>query len=170
MNPVRLLKEMFAALHGGTDPRHLAAGFALGAVMGLVPKGNLIAVVFLLLFFALRLNKGMALMAAALFTPVGYAIDGLAHRVGFALLKAPALRGLWTALYDMPVVPLTRFNNTVVLGNLALGLVLLVPLYFLLLRAVAWYAANLAAKVERLRVVQWLKGLRIVQLYQEWAP
>lgn len=169
MNPLRLLKNLAAALHGGSDPRHLAAGFALGAALGLVPKGNLFAVVFLLLFFALRLNKGLALLAAAFFTPVGYAVDGLAHTIGLALLNASALRGLWTALYDLPIVPLTRFNNTVVLGNLVLGLALFAPLYFLFIRFVAWYALNLAAKVERLKVVQWLKGLWIAQLYQEWT-
>ena len=170
MNPLRLLKDMVAALHGGSDPRHLAAGFALGAVLGLVPKGNLFAVVFLLLFFALRLNKGLALMSAAIFTPLGWLADRPAHAIGLALLKAPALAGLWTALYDAPIIPLTRFNNTVVLGNLVIGLVLFAPLYFFFIRFVAWYNANLAAKVEKLKVVQWLKGLRLVQLYQEWAP
>lgn len=170
MNPLRLLKDMAAALHGGSDPRHLAAGFALGAMLGLVPKGNLFAVIFLLLFFALRLNKGLALLAAAFFTPLGWLADAPAHKIGLALLKAPALASLWTALYDMPIVPLTRFNNTVVLGSLVIGLVLFAPLYFFFIRFVAWYNANLAAKVEKLKVVQWLKGLRIVQLYQEWAP
>lgn len=169
MNPLRLLKDLVAALHGGSDPRHLAAGFALGAAIGLIPKGNLFAVAFLLLFFALRLNKGLALMSACFFTPVGYAVDGLAHRIGLSLLKAPALAGLWTALYDLPIVPLTRFNNTVVLGNLVLGLALFAPLYFFFLRFVAWYNANLAAKVERLKVVQWVKGLWFFQVYQEWS-
>jgi uncharacterized protein (TIGR03546 family) len=169
MNPLRLLKDLVAALHGGSDPRHLAAGFALGAALGLIPKGNLFAVVFLLLFFALRLNKGLALMSACFFTPVGYAVDGLAHEVGLALLKAPALAGAWTALYDLPIVPLTRFNNTVVLGSLVLGLALFTPLYFFFLRFVAWYNANLAAKVERLKVVQWVKGLWFFQVYQEWS-
>lgn len=157
------------ALHGGSDPRHLAAGFALGAALGLVPKGNLFALVFFLLFFLLRLNKGTALMSAAVFTPIGYLVDGAAHRTGLALLKAPALAGLWTALYDLPVVPLTRFNNTVVLGNLVFGLVLLVPLYFAFLSFVSWYAANLAAKVERLKVVQALKGLGWFQTYRRWT-
>ncbi len=64
MNPLRLIKDLFASLHGGSDPRHLAAGFALGAALGLIPKGNLLAVAFILLFFALRLNKGMALLSA----------------------------------------------------------------------------------------------------------
>jgi len=168
MNPLRLLKNAIASLHGGGDPRHLAAGFALGAALGLIPKGNLFAVAFFLLFFALRLNKGMALLAAAFFTPIGYAVDGAAHAIGLALLQAPALRGLWTALYDLPVLPLTRFNNTVVLGNLVLGLALFVPLYFFFLRFVTWYKTNLAARVERLKVVQWVKGLGLFHMYQEW--
>lgn len=169
MNPLRLAKDLFAALHGGSDPRHLAAGFALGAALGLVPKGNLFAVLFLLMFFALRLNKGLAFLSAAFFTPIGYAVDGPAHKVGLALLQAPALRGLWTALYDMPIVPLTRFNNTVVLGNLAFGLVLFVPLYAAFLRFVSWYAATWAPKVERLKVVQALKGMAWYRTYAEWT-
>lgn len=168
MNPLRLLKNVLASLHGGEDPRHLAAGFALGAALGLIPKENLFAVAFFLLFFALRLNKGMTLLAAAFFTPIGYALDGAAHSIGLVLLQAPALRGVWTALYDLPILPLTRFNNTVVLGNLAIGLALFVPLYFFFLRFVAWYKTNLAAKVERLKVVQWVKGLGWFNMYQEW--
>jgi uncharacterized protein (TIGR03546 family) len=169
MNPLRLLKDLFATLHGGSDPRHLAAGFALGAALGMIPKGNLFAVLFLLMFFALRLNKGMALLAATFFTPIGYAVDGLAHRIGDSLLHAAGLRGVWTALYDLPIVPLTRFNNTVVLGNLVLGLALFPPLYFAFLRFVAWYNATWAARVERLKLVQALKSLRWYQMYQEWA-
>ncbi len=169
MNPLRLLKDLIGSLHGGSDPRHLAAGFALGAALGLIPKGNLFAAVFFLLFFALRLNKGMALMAATFFTPLGYAVDAAAHRTGLALLTAPALKGLWTALYDMPIVPLTRFNNTVVLGNLVFGLALSVPLYFAFLKFVGWYNANLAAKVEKLKIIQAFKAQGWYQTYQEWS-
>ena len=169
MNPLRLLKDLASSLHGGSDPRHLAAGFALGAALGLIPKGNLFAAVFLVLFFTLRLHKGMALMSATLFTPLGYAVDGLAHRIGLALLKAPALHGLWTALYDLPIIPLTRFNNTVVLGNLVLGGALFIPLYFAFLSFVAWYNATWAARVEKLKLVQALKGMWWFQTYQEWS-
>jgi len=168
MNPLRLFKDLFASLHGGSDPRHLAAGFALGAALGLIPKGNLFAASFFLLFFLLRVNKGLALMAATFFTPIGYALDGPAHAIGLALLQAPALRGVWTALYDLPIVPLTRFNNTVVLGNLVLGLALFAPLYFAFLRFVAWYNRTLAARVEKLRLVQALKGMWFYQLYEGW--
>ena len=101
--------------------------------------------------------------------PIGYAVDGIAHRLGLALLKAPALNGLWTALYDLPIVPLTRFNNTVVLGNLVLGAILYLPLYFFFLRFVVWYKDNLAEKVERLKVVQAFKAMSWYQVYLGWT-
>lgn len=169
MNPLRLLKDIIGSLHGGSDPRHLAAGFALGAALGLVPKGNLFAAAFFLLFFILRLNKGAALLSATLFTPVGYLVDAPAHRTGLALLKAEALRGLWTALYDLPIVPLTRFNNTVVLGNLVFGGILYIPLYFAFLRFVVWYNKNLAPKVEKFKIVQAFKAQGWYQTYTVWS-
>lgn len=168
MNPLRLLKDLLLALHGGTDPRHLAAGFAIGAALGLVPKGNLLAVVFFLLFFVMRVDKGMAILSAGFFTGVGYAWDGAAHRLGWALLKAPALGGLWAALSDMPIVPLTRFNNTVVLGNLVLGLALFAPLYFGFLEALEFYDSNLRGYVESIPLVKAIKGWSFFEKSQRW--
>ncbi len=168
MNPLRLLKDLLLALHGGGEPRHLAAGFALGAALGLTPKGNLFAAFFFLLFFLFNVDKGMALLSAAVFTGVGYAIDPAAHALGLALLKAEALKGLWTALYDLPIVPLTRFNNTVVLGNLLIGLALYAPLYFALLGGLRWYDANLRAKVESLPLIKAFKGFDLFEKYKRW--
>ncbi len=169
MNPLRLLRDLLLALSGGSDPRHLAAGLALGAALGLVPKGNLIAATFFLLFFFLRVDKGMAFFCAAIFTPLAYAIDGPAHRLGLALLQAPALKGLWTALYDLPIVPLTRFNNTVVLGNLVIAALLFVPLYLLGLRLAGWYVATVLPYVMKTPLVRSLKGWYIFQKYQEFT-
>lgn len=168
MNPIRLLKDLVLALHGGGEPRHIAAGFALGATLGLVPKGNLFAAIFFLLFFILRVDKRAAFFSAALFTPLAYALDGAAHALGWALLKAGPLQGLWTALYGMPIVPLTRFNNTVVLGNLVIGLALLAPLYFAFLKLVELYGIHLKDRVEALPLVKAVKGWSFWDMYRGW--
>ena len=165
MTLLRTFKDLLLALHGGTEPRHLAAGFALGAAFGLVPKGNLCGVVFFLLFFVFNVDKGMAFLSALFFSAVGYALDPVTHALGLALLKAGALRGLWTALYDLPIVPLTRFNNTVVLGSFVLGAILFAPLYFGFLKAVALYDSTLRARVEALPLV---KALRRWDFAQKW--
>jgi uncharacterized protein (TIGR03546 family) len=165
VNPLRVVRDLLGALQGGTDPRHLAAGIALGAMLGLVPKGNLLAASFFLLFFFLRVDKGLAFLTAAAFTPFAYAIDPLAHKLGLALLTAPALKGLWTALYDLPIVPLTRFNNSVVLGNLTLGLLLFVPLYLLGLRLAGWYNKVARPWVDKTPFMRALKGWGWYQKY-----
>lgn len=168
MNPLRLLKDLLLALHGGTDSRHLAAGFALGAALGLVPKGNLFAAGFFLLFFLFSVDKGMAFLTAAVFTGFGYALDPVAHKIGLTLLSSGALHGLWTALYDLPIVPLTRFNNTVVLGNLVLGLALYAPLYYGFLRALKHYDAHLRARVEAIPLIKALKHFDLFEKYKRW--
>ena len=53
--------------------------------------------------------------------PLGFIFDPVFHAIGLQLLEAPSLRGLWTSMYNTPLVPYTNFNNTVVLqrGGLA---------------------------------------------------
>jgi uncharacterized protein (TIGR03546 family) len=165
MNPLSLLSGLARALQGGADPRHLAAGLALGAAWGLTPKGNALSIVFLLLFFFFRVDKGLALVSAFLFTFVGHLIDPAAHALGLALLTAAPLKGLWTALYDLPLAPLTRFNNSVVLGNLVIGLALFAPLYAAGKRLAVHYQANWQPRLARLPLIKTLTGLRVYQWY-----
>lgn len=166
MNPLSLLSGLARALQGGQDPRHLAAGLALGAAWGLTPKGNALSVVFLLLFFFFRVDKGLALVSAFFFTFVGYLIDPVAHSLGLALLTAGALRPLWTALYDLPLAPLTRFNNSVVLGNLVIGLALFAPLYAAGKRLAEHHQRHWAPRLAKLPLVKAVTGLKIVQWYR----
>lgn len=169
MNPLKLLKSLLLALQGGDDPMVAASGLALGAAWGLVPKDNLCSVLFLLVFFFLRVDKGMALASAALFTPLGFALDGPAHALGAALLGSAALHPLWTWLYNLPVLPLTRFNNTVVMGNLAIGALLFWPLLVLSKRGILRYRASWREKVAKWRVVKALTGIRLVSWYFEFT-
>jgi uncharacterized protein (TIGR03546 family) len=167
MNPLNFVKSLIQALQGGSDPRHAAAGFALGAALGLVPKNSLFSVVFILIFFLLRVDKGMALASAMAFTPLAYALDGLAHSLGYGLLTAHGLAPLWTWLYNLPIVPWTRFNNTVVMGNLVLGILLFVPLYLLSMRGILYYQANWSERVAKMRLVKAFTGLSLVSWYLE---
>jgi uncharacterized protein (TIGR03546 family) len=128
---IKFIAKIFAALNGEISPRQLAAGFALGAWIGLIPFG-LLPTILLLLAFLINVNLTMVFLAAAVFKLIGFAFDPVANQLGFALLvKAAALKPFWTQLYNTPVVPYTRFNNTIVLGSFVAGLVLLIPIYLL---------------------------------------
>jgi uncharacterized protein (TIGR03546 family) len=155
LRPLRFLAQ---ALLLDATPRQLAAGFALGMLIGLVPKGNLIAISLMALFCALRINLAAGTGSIALFAWVGMSLDPISHRVGHYLLTHQALEPFWTSLYDVKFMPWTAYNNTVVLGSLAIGLALLVPVYALSRPVFARFAPGLARFVQKYHVAQVLHG------------
>ena len=117
------------AITAGDSPRLLAASVALGMLLGLLPKGNLLAIGLSLVIGAYRVNIAVVMLSALAFSCVGLLTDPLTDRLGLMLLEWDVLRPTWTALYNLPLAPWTDFNNTVVLGSLLLGLLLWYPTY-----------------------------------------
>ena len=68
--------------------------------------------------------------AQTAFPPGAWLLDPLSHAIGSAILELEALRPLFTAMYNMPLLPLTRFYNSIVMGAGVLS-ILLAPLVFL---------------------------------------
>ncbi|HEY3964786.1 MAG TPA: TIGR03546 family protein [Planctomycetaceae bacterium] len=150
LGPFRYLAK---ALILETTPRQMAWGFALGMLIGLVPKGNLIAVALMTLFCALRINLAAGTGAIALFAWVGMYLDPVSHRLGEFLLTHESLRAHWTTLACMKVVPWTDFNNTVVLGSTLIGLAALLPVYFVARLVFGKFSPILAEHVKKYRLV-----------------
>ena len=88
LKPLRLLVRAFA---DQDSPRQIAMGLALGAVIGLVPKGNLLAAVLMMIVCASRVNLGAAMLSAFAFSWIGMWVDPLSHRIGLALLSHDAV-------------------------------------------------------------------------------
>jgi len=123
------LRIFVRLLRAGGTPNGLALGFALGMMLGLLPKGNLTALGLSLLVLALEVNLTAVAAATLLFSWVAVATDPLAHRLGWAILTLPSCQSAFAKLYELPLVPWTALNNTVVLGSLVLSLVLFYPVY-----------------------------------------
>ncbi|MHC4403028.1 MAG: TIGR03546 family protein [Planctomycetota bacterium] len=157
LRPLRLVRRLFTAQ---ATPRRLSLGFALGMVIGLVPKGNLIAVSLVVILLATRVNLVAGAIGVVLFSWVAALLDPLSHRIGHALLGAGFLQPTWATLYDLPLVPWTAFNNTVVLGSLLLGLWLFYPVYRLSEGACARWKPPAAEFLGRYRIVRLLTGVQ----------
>jgi uncharacterized protein (TIGR03546 family) len=155
LRPLRFLAQ---AVVLETTPRQLAWGFALGMMIGLIPKGNLIAVALMTLFCALRINVAAGTAAIFIFSWVGLLLDPISHRLGHSLLTQAPLQPFWTALYNMNLVPWTAFNNTVVLGSTLIGLALLLPVYALMRPLFDEFAPLWADHLKKYRIVQLLRG------------
>ena len=159
MNPFKLLRGALAALAGRTEPRELAAAVALGMSLALIPKANLLAQLLLALLFILKINTGLALASSAAFLLATPLTDPLADAIGYLLLvKAGWLTPFWTRLYDLPVVPWTSFNNTLVLGNAVLAALLFIPVYLAARAGITRYQEQIRRAVGRWKIVQALRA------------
>lgn len=151
---LRPLRRLVQALLAYDASREIAAGFALGMVLGLVPKGNLIAVSLLVLIFSLRVNKGISLVAALAFTWIAPALDPVADRIGAYILSASSLQPTYATLFQLPLGPWFDFQNTVVVGLLAIGLWAMYPVYWFAFVACEWNRRRLhEAAAARCRVI-----------------
>ena len=109
LRPFRLFAK---ALLVDATPRQLALGLALGMLVGLVPKGNLLAMGLMVLLCSLRVNLSIGLLAAFVFSWADLILDPLTHAIGSSLLKNNSLRPLWTQMYDTAVLPWTKNIDT----------------------------------------------------------
>jgi uncharacterized protein (TIGR03546 family) len=108
---LKILASFFKALNEKASPRAIAGGLALGAIIGLTPKGSFHNAFVVMLIFLLPVNKSASLVSAGIFTLCSYLGDPLFNAIGEALLTASALAPLWTSLYNTPVIPWTRFQQ-----------------------------------------------------------
>ena len=156
------LQFFLRALASDNSPGQLAAAFSLGLLIGLVPKGNLLAAALMLVLCVFRVNLGLGLLAAFVFSWIGVLLDPVADRLGYWLLTMPSLQSLWSQFFDLPVAPWTALNNSVVLGNFVIGLVLAGISYPWLKPILARHAARWMAYLQRYRIVKVLWGLTAV--------
>jgi uncharacterized protein (TIGR03546 family) len=161
---LKILGRFFKALASHASPSGLAWGFALGAIPGLTPLGRLHNLAILACVMIFRINGSAALLSFGLYSLFAWMLDPLFHETGLALLNAKFLYPMWTALYNSPIAPLTGFNHTITLGSLVVALILLVPNYFLFRWAVRSYRTRWQPVVEKWKIVQILKGSRIVRI------
>jgi len=127
-----LLKQLFALLrllNSDTGTNQIAAGVACGLILGFAPMLSLQGLLVFLCMFLFRIQIGAALASAVFFAMLAWVFDPVSHALGSAILETESLRPLFTTLYNLPLVPLTRFYNSVVMGAGVLS-ILLAPLVF----------------------------------------
>jgi len=167
---LKLLQSILKTLHSEGTPGQVAAGIALGSALGLTPLMNLHNLVIFALIVILNVSFGGGMLGWALFVPVGFLLDPLFHRIGLALLQQDSLRGLWTGLYNTPLVPYTNFNNSVVLGSVVAWLVLLVPIFFASRYGVARYRATIGERVRQSKFYKAVTASQVYNWYRMFRP
>src|SRR5688500_655068 len=144
---VKLIQNLVKALNSEGTPGQVAAGMALGSCLGITPLINLHNVVIVGVVLLLRVSVPGAMLGWFLFTPFGFLLDPVFHRIGASLLVENAsLESVWSTAYNAPLVALGNPTNTIVVGSFVSWLVLVVPIFFAARAAVAWYRRTIYAR------------------------
>ncbi len=164
---IQFIANFLKILRAGQTPKQIAGGFALGAIVGLSPVLTLQGLFVWLVIFVLDVNLSAAFLAFAFFSLFAYIVDPVFHGLGyFLLVDVSWLQGFWTYLYNVPIAPLTRFYNTVVVGSFVTAVVCSVPIYIGMQRFVVAYRTHIHARVERWKIYQVLSRNSLVKWYQ----
>lgn len=161
-----LLKQLFAfirLLNSETGHNQIAAGIAAGFILGMTPVLSLQSLLVFLAIFFFRIQAGAAFLASFFFAFVAWLLDPVFHWVGGMVLESQALHPLFTKMYNMPLVPLTRFNNSIVMGSAVVTLLLSPVVFFAARYIVLQYREQI---VNRFRQTKFWKAVKATSLYQ----
>ena len=128
-NVARRISEWLSLAATDRRPLALAHAVAWGIALGGMPKANLMAVALAGSWLFLRMNY---LVAAVCLIASGWLAgwnDSWPDALGRGLLEMPSLQPVWNHIATWPVFPWLHWNNSLVMGNLALGSGLFLPTY-----------------------------------------
>jgi len=167
---IKFVQSLVKSLHSEGSPTQVALGIALGACLGLTPLMTLHNVVVLAAIVLLNVSFAGGMLGWLLFTPIGFVLDPVSDSIGRALLEAPSLQAIWTDWYNIPIVPLTEFNNSVVLGSLLISVVLFVPVCVVSRFGIIRYRATLGARVSQLKIYKAIRASKLYNVYRLFRP
>ena len=168
---IKLIQSLFKALNSEGTPSQVAAGIALGSIFGLTPLLSLHNLMMIAVIFLFNVSVPGAIIGWLVFTPVGFALDPLFHSVGaFLLLDVPGLSPLWQAITAIPVIPLTSFNNTVLLGSVVGWVVLGWPIFFLSRWGVRRYRETIFERIQKMKLYRAVKASKMYNAYRLFRP
>ncbi len=163
---LKLVRGLAQALTSEGTPGQVAAGVALGAVFGLTPLVNLHNVVLFGCALILNVSLPGVVLGWVVAVPVGFALDPVFNALGSWLLGATTLQPFWTALDNLPVVPFTNFNNTVVLGSFVIWLLSVLPVFLVARWLVVRYRATVLERLRTTRIFQAITASRLFTTYR----
>lgn len=126
----KTILKLVKLLNSETSANALAAAFSLGMFLGFVPLLSLQGLLAIAIVLFLRVNVMAAFLSFFVFWGVSKALEGPFDALGVALLESPSLVGLWTGLYNAPVLSMMGTNHSVSLGSTLVAAALLAPFFF----------------------------------------
>jgi len=166
-----ILKQLFAfikLLNSDTGTVSLAAGMTCGFILGMTPSLSLHSLIIFLVLFFFRIQIGAALVTAFFFKFVAFILDPAFHAVGSKVLELSSLQGFYTSLYNMPLIPFTRFNNSIVMGSAVITFVLSPFIFIMSIIFILNYRATVVARFKETKLWKAIEATKFYQWYYKY--
>ena len=164
-----ILKQLFGLLkilNSDTGENQIAVGIACGLILGFAPAFSLQTLVVFICLFFFRIQAGAAFVPAFFFALVAFLLDPLFDMIGGRVLEISALREIFTYMYNMPLVPFTKFYNSVVMGAGVMS-VILFPFVFIFAKKVIYKYRN--EILARFKETKFWKAVKATSFYKWYA-
>jgi uncharacterized protein (TIGR03546 family) len=166
-----ILKQLFAfikLLNSDTGNISLAAGMTCGFILGMTPTLSLHSLLIFLILFFFRIQMGAALVTAFFFKFIAFILDPVFHSVGSKVLEMESLQGFFTTLYNLPLIPFTRFNNSIVMGSAVITFALS-PIVFILSQFfIVKYREIVVARFKETKLWKAIEATKFYQWYYKY--
>lgn len=161
------IAKLILALNGNVKRSQIAAGIAWGVLLGLIPAGNIFWIVIFLVSFFFNHNHGSKIFGMAIMMVIHPIFVYQIHALGEWILYIGALKPFFTSLYNMPFVPFTKFNNTLVMGGLASGIILWIPVFALFMLLIPLYRNKLAPVIRESKIIKTIAKFPLFKMVEK---
>ncbi|EAR10373.1 TIGR03546 family protein [Reinekea blandensis] len=160
------LLKLLKALNSDVGPWQISFAGALALIIGFTPLWSPHNLLILLFAFVFRVHLATFFVFWGVFSALAWLLDPWFHAIGLSLLNQDSLQGFWTGLYQSDFWQATRFNHSITLGSLLVSVLAFLPAAVIFRLGVVQYRAYMLPYIDKLKVVQLLKGSRFYQLYE----
>ena len=165
---IKQLINFIRLLHSEDGTQQIAWGLTFGAFLGFSPFFSLQTFLILFILFIFKIQFGAAFLSAFFFKLVAFIIDPAADMLGRAVLENSSLRPLWTSLYNLPIIPYTRFNNSIIMGSFVVALVMSPFLYFGFKLLIQKYRTHVVHTFEQSKAWKAFKATKFYDWYSKY--
>ena len=155
-------------LHSENGANQIASGLTIGFLIGLSPLVSLQGAILVLLLLILRVQIGAAIALAGLTKFLAILITPVLSSIGEIVLSSSLLRPIFTQLYNLPIVPYTKFNHSVVMGGLVASILLSPLLYFFFTKVIRRYQHKVVSKIKETKLFKAIRASSLAQWYLKY--
>lgn len=163
-----IFKQLFGlikVLNSETGENQVAMGICCGLILGFAPVFSLQTVLVIVLILIFRIQAGAAISTAFFFALIAFLFDPIFDFIGGHVLEIESLYPLYQVLYNMPIVPFTKFYNSVVMGAGISSLLLAPFVFFMSKKLIQKYRLKVVSRFQKTKFWKAVKATGFYKWY-----